>query len=143
MKTLLILMIISFSTIGLENTIEIPPGEAKKHVGEKVKVCGKVVDTRFGETASRQTIISMGGGSPNQPLTIIISSDDRKNFSYKPEQFLKNKAICVNGKVVENNGKTELIVSRQDDIQIDEQEAELEIKANYFDFFNKYFDDKK
>jgi hypothetical protein len=132
---------ISFST-GLENSIEIPPGEAKKHVGEKVKVCGKVVDTRFAETPAKQTVISMGGGSSNQSLTVIINLEDRKNFSYKPEQFLKNKTVCISGKVVENNGRTELIVYRQDDIQIDEDEAEVEIKANYFDFFNKYFDDK-
>ena len=143
MKTLLLLLAISFSTTRLEIFIEIPPAEAKKHIGEKVKVCGKVVDTRFGETASKQTIISMGGGSSNQPLTVIISLDDRKNFSYKPEQFLRNKTVCFSGKVVENNGRTELIVSRQDDIQIDEEEAEVEVKANYFDFFNKYFDDKK
>ena len=143
MKILFILLMISFSTTSFENNIEIPPTEAKKHVGEKVKVCGKVVDARFGETASKQTTISMGGGSSNLPLTVIINFEDRKNFSYKPEQFLKNKTVCISGKVVENNGRTELIVSRQEDIQIDEEEGEVEVKANYFNFFNKYFDDKE
>jgi hypothetical protein len=142
MKTLLIFLMISFSTTSLENPIEIPPGEAKKHLGERVKVCGKVVDARFGETTLKQTIISLGGGSPNQPITVTISLEDRKNFNYKPEHFLKNKAICISGKVVETNGRTELVVSRQDDIQVEEDEPEVEVKANYFDFFNKYFDDK-
>lgn len=139
MKTFLIFLMISFSTTSLENSIEIPPGEAKKHVGEKVKVCGKVVDAKFAETPSRQTVISMGGGQ----LTVIINNEDRKNFNYKPEQFLKNKSVCISGKIVETNGRTEMIISRQDDIQIDEEEVEVEVKANYFDFFNKYFDDKE
>ena len=122
--------------------LEIPPEEAKKHVGENVKVCGKITDAKFFESASKQTVISIG--TSNKPLTVVISFEDRKNFSYKPENFLKNKSVCVSGRVVENNGRTELIVSKQEDIKIEEEdETEVEVKANYFDFFNKYFDDKE
>jgi hypothetical protein len=132
----------SFSTTSLDSYTDIPPGEAKKHIGEKVKVCGKVTDTRFWENSSRQTQISMGGNFLNQQLTIIINLEDRKNFSYKPEVFLRNKSVCVSGKIVENNGRTELIVTKQDDIRIEEEEAEIEIKANDFNIFNKFFNDK-
>ena len=140
MKLTVLLIMFSFSTTDLDGYSAIPPGEAKKHVGEKVKVCGKVTDTKFGDN-SRQTLISMGG-YPNHQLTVIINVEDRKNFSYKPEIFLKNKNVCVTGKVVDNNGRTELFISRQDDIRIEEDEPEFEIRANDFNIFNKFFNDK-
>src|SRR5687767_6452928 len=104
MKSLFILLMLSFTTPPVP--VEIAPEEARKHVGEKVKVCGKISEARFFESASKQTIISMGGTSPS--LNIVISFEDRKKFTYKPEEFLKNKSVCISGKVVDNNGKAEL-----------------------------------
>lgn len=136
MKLLFILLMLTGHNPD-RNPPEVAPDDARKHVGETVKVCGKITDAKFYE-AGKQTLINVGG---SQNLTVKIAFDDRKNFSYKPEHFLRNKAVCITGKVIINNGRIELIISRQEDIKIDEDES-LEIKANDFDFFNKYFDDK-
>ena len=91
--------------------------EAAKHVGEKATVCDKVFSARFFEGGTDQpTLVNMGDAYPNNPFTFVIKGDDRKKFSYRPEEFLVNKQVCVSGEIKDYKGKPEMIVS--DSVQV-------------------------
>lgn len=86
--------------------------EAGKHVGEKATVCDKVFGGRFLENANDQpTLINMGDAYPNNPFTFVIFGADRKKFSYKPEDFLIDKKVCVTGEIKEFHGKPQIVVT--------------------------------
>lgn len=89
------------------------------HVGETVTVCSKVYGTRFLSQSNKQpAFLNMGAAYPNSPLTIVVFGDDRKNFIAPPETMYANKDICVTGVLKEYRGKTEIIVNKQDEIEI-------------------------
>ena len=89
-----------------------PASEAARHIGEKTTICDKVFGGRFMESAKDQpTLINMGDAYPNNPFTFVIFADDRKKFSYKPEDFLVDKKVCVTGEISEFRGKPQVVVS--------------------------------
>ncbi len=90
----------------------IPASEAAKHIGEKITVCDKVFGGRFLENANNQpTLINMGGDYPNNPFSFVIFGDNRKKFSYHPEEFLVNKRVCVTGEISSYRDKPQIVVS--------------------------------
>jgi endonuclease G len=100
---------------GKFNTIQ-----AKYHVGDKVSICGTVVSTKFSEK-SGATFINLDRKFPDQIFTVQIWKDSRVNFSYKPEEFLMNKVICVTGKVEEREGNLVMTISNESQIEIIEE----------------------
>ena len=95
----------------------ITAADASKHIGEKGTVCGKVFGGRYFETANRQpALLNMGAAYPDNPFTFVIFGEDRKKFSYRPEEFLVNKEVCVTGQIVDYKSKPEIVVS--DSVQI-------------------------
>jgi DNA/RNA endonuclease YhcR with UshA esterase domain len=42
----------------------------------------------------------------------------RSNFSYKPEDYLKGKTICVTGTIKEYKGKPQIVVDKEDQIKV-------------------------
>jgi len=93
--------------------------EAGKHVGEKITVCDKVFGGRFLENANDQpTLINMGDAWPNNPFTFVIFGDNRKKFSYKPEDFLVNKQVCVTGEIKTYRDKPQIIVTDTSQVKI-------------------------
>jgi len=93
--------------------------EAAKHVGEKITVCDKVFGGRFLENANDQpTLINMGDAWPNNPFTFVIFGDNRKKFSYKPEDFLVNKQVCVTGEIKTYRDKPQIIVTDTAQVKI-------------------------
>ena len=93
--------------------------EAGKHVGEKITVCDKVFGGRFLENANEQpTLINMGDAWPNNPFTFVIFGDNRKKFSYKPEDFLVNKQVCVTGEIKTYRDKPQIIVTDTAQVKI-------------------------
>ncbi|MEO9023241.1 MAG: hypothetical protein ABI237_18350 [Ginsengibacter sp.] len=89
------------------------------HIGEKVKVCDKVYNTKFlSNSASQITFLNVGAPYPNSPLTVVIMGKDRKNFKQAPEVMYSGKAVCVEGVVKEYKGKSEILVDNEDEITI-------------------------
>ena len=43
------------------------------------------------------TFLNLGASYPDNPLTIVIFCDDRKNFKQPSEEFYENKNVCVTG----------------------------------------------
>ncbi len=97
----------------------IKPEEAAKHVGDSTTVCGKIFGAKFLENSGKQpTLLNMGAAYPDQPLTILIWGSDRKNFSYKPEDKLVDKEVCITGKILLYRDKPEIIVENESQIKL-------------------------
>src|SRR6185436_13428013 len=80
--------------------VEIKLEDINKHVGDSIKVCGKIYGGIYLERSNgTPTFLNVGGNYPNSPLTIVIWSDVRKTFTDKPEEYYKDKEVCVTGKV--------------------------------------------
>lgn len=93
--------------------------DAQKYIGQTVTVCGKIFTARFLEQANKQpTLLNMGAAFPNQPFTVVLFGESRVNFSYKPEEFLNEKEICVTGLVQEYKGKPQMIITKEADVKV-------------------------
>lgn len=98
---------------------QISAEEASKKVGDSVTVCGKIFGGRFFETsAGCPTLLNMGAAFPASPLTIMIPGDVRIKMGYAPEQQLKDKNVCVKGKVILFKGKPEIVVHNISQLEI-------------------------
>jgi DNA/RNA endonuclease YhcR with UshA esterase domain len=86
------------------------------HIGEKVTVCSEVFGVK---SLDKVTFINAGAKYPNAPLTIVIFAKDLPNFKDTPEKLYGNQKICVTGVVKEYKGKTEINVSKPEDIVVD------------------------
>lgn len=95
----------------------IPATEVSKHIGENGTVCGKVYGGKF-LGPKGPTFINMGAPYPQSPFTVVIFNADRANFSYKPEDYLDGKEICVTGLIKEYKGKAEIVVTKEAQIVI-------------------------
>ena len=88
------------------------PEDAAKHIGETVKVCGKVFGGRFFETSKdAPTLLNVGAAFPASPFTIMIPKDVRIKMGTTPEIELKDKNVCVTGKVILFKEKPEIIIN--------------------------------
>ncbi len=95
--------------------------EAPKHVGEMVKVCTKIYGGKYIESSKAPTLLNAGADYPDNPLTLVIWSDKRANFKNPPEVFYKGKDVCVTGKVQLYKGKPEIVVTAEEQIQLNNE----------------------
>lgn len=94
------------------------PEEAAKRVGDSITVCGKIYGGRYFETSNGSpTLLNMGAAYPASPLTIMIPGDVRSKLGYIPEADLKDKDICVHGRVILFKDKPEIVVYDVSQIQ--------------------------
>ena len=94
----------------------ITPDQAAAHIGEQVTVCGKVYGTKLLDNGP--AFLNMGGVYPNNPLTAVVMFNKRGNFSYKPEEYLKGKTICIGGVVKDYKRKPEIVVNKEWKIKV-------------------------
>lgn len=98
---------------------KITPAEVNKHIGDSVIVCGKIYGGKFLDAAKNQpTFLNMGAVYPNQLLTIVIWGNTRKLFSYKPEEHLKDKTVCVTGKIEVFKEKPQIVITQVSQLQV-------------------------
>lgn len=116
-KIFTLIAFIGFAQFGFAQSLS--PEDAAKHVGETVKVCGKIFGGRFFETSTNcPTLLNMGAAFPASLLTIMITLDVRTKLGYMPEQELKEKNICVTGKVEMFKGKPEIVVNDVSQLEV-------------------------
>lgn len=85
--------------------------QAEKKVGDSIKVCDKIYGGRFFETSKGSpTLLNMGAAYPASPLTIMIPGEVRIKMGYAPELQLKDKNVCVMGRVILFKEKPEIII---------------------------------
>lgn len=97
----------------------IPTQQANYFIGTECNVCGKVVATRYNKNSDAGiTYINFDEQYPNSPFTAVVFGKDRINFTYEPELYLKDKLICVRGKVELHKGKPQIIVNSEKQFSI-------------------------
>ena len=93
--------------------------QAARNVGDSIKVCDKIFGGRFFETSKGSpTLLNMGATYPTSPITIMIPGDVRIKMGYAPEQQLKDKNVCVIGRVILFKEKPEIIIYNISQIQV-------------------------
>lgn len=112
--------LLSFIAIaGLASAQTFTPEEGAKHVGDSIRVCGKIYGGRFFETSNGSpTLLNMGAAFPASPLTIMIPGNVRSKFNYMPEAQLKDKNVCVRGRVTLFKDRPEIIIYDSSQLEI-------------------------
>ncbi len=92
--------------------------QAKKFIdsGTKVTICGTVVSAF--KSRKGNIFLNIDKKFPNQIFTVTIFSSNVVNFSYDPSVYLKDKKICVKGKISEFNGTPSMIVENENQIKL-------------------------
>ena len=117
-KTLFILFLAFIGyTAQAQTTDSIPATKASEHLGETLKIYGTVSGGRYFEN-SNTTLINVDGVYPNSALTLFIKGDVRSQFSYKPEEFLKDKKILISGTIINYKDKPEVVITSPDQIKV-------------------------
>jgi len=116
----LLFVAISFFSSAQKRTIIFPDGNDNDIQMVKPDAQGdKVYGGRFFETSNGSpTLLNMGAVYPASPITIMIPGDVRAKMGYAPELQLKDKNVCVLGKVILFKEKPEIIVYNISQIQV-------------------------
>ncbi len=83
---------------------------------KKITVCGTVVSTH--KSRKGNTFLNLDKSFPNQVFSVTIWESDHVNFSYEPSVFLKDKKVCVTGKVGEYQGIPSMYLKHERNIQL-------------------------
>lgn len=96
----------------------VTPTDAANYEGKTVTVCAKVMGTHITKGEKKVIYLNLEKAYPNNPFTVVIFESGADNFDYNPLEFLKNKNICVFGKISFYKDKPQIIVSKQSQITI-------------------------
>lgn len=117
-KLCLVLFVLSFSIISYAQK-EIKVEDAKDNVGDTVKICTKIFDSNYEENSKGSpTYLYTSAHNPNATLTFVIWGEKRKYFDYKPEKDLKEREVCVTGKIELLKDKPIIVIEKQSQIDI-------------------------
>jgi hypothetical protein len=90
---------------------ELRAEDAARHVGETATVCGVVASAKFdAQLQSQPTFLDFTKPYPDQVFTAVIFGADRAKFG-TPETSLSGKQVCVSGKIHNQHGMPEIILS--------------------------------
>lgn len=91
---------------------------AKQWMGQnaEIYVCGTVVGARLSRAGN--VLINLDKQFPNQVFTLFVKKEHIINFNYNLTEVLRNKVICVKGKVINQGGTPTLYLQNQNDLQI-------------------------
>jgi TonB family protein len=98
---------------------DINVSDIAKHVGDSVRFCSKVYNSRYYESSpNKPTVLDVNDNYSNQFLNIVIWQQDRRNFSNAPESLYNKKDICVSGVVELINNKHQIVVRNRNQIVV-------------------------
>ena len=118
MKKLLILFIsICVTQISFSQTV--PLDSVTNYEGKTITVCSKVQSTFLTKGDKKTTYINFGNPYPNTTFTVVIFEGDLPNFKNTPSEYLKDKSVCITGKVKIYKGKPEMIVNKEEQIKVE------------------------
>lgn len=91
---------------------------AKQWIGQnqEVSVCGTVVGARLSRAGN--VLINLDKQFPNQVFTVFVKKEDIINFNYDLTEVLKNKVICVKGKVMNQGGTPTMYIENQNALSV-------------------------
>lgn len=91
---------------------------AKQWMGQnqEISVCGTVVGARLSKAGN--VLINLDKQFPNQVFTVFVKKEDIVNFNYDLTEVLKNKVICVKGKIINQGGTPTMYIENQNALSI-------------------------
>ncbi|MDP3468263.1 MAG: hypothetical protein Q8S11_08000 [Daejeonella sp.] len=101
---LLLIGIASFAQTKIATT------DAWKHIGDSVLIQDQVYSVKVLDNG--MTMLNLGGNFPNHLLVVMIPAKLNALFPGKPDDVNGN-IITITGKLINYNGKPEIIVSNQ------------------------------
>jgi len=98
----------------------VPWYEAQDHIGERITICGSVVDATWASGSNgKPTFLNLGEPYPDPDrFTVVIWIQYRTNFPQSPENYYLGTTICVTGLVTEYAGIPEIEARSPSDIEI-------------------------
>jgi hypothetical protein len=119
MKCFLTLMFIAIASISYSQVEIKSASELKDHVGDSVKYCGKVATARLMDRMTNApAFLNIDQAYPNQTLTVVVWSNDRKNFTEKPEKFYLDKNVCIYGKLEKYKDQLQIVIHSEQQLVI-------------------------
>ena len=119
MKSFSILIIALFFTSTVFGQKEIKVEEARDNVGDTVKICTKIFGAIVNDNSKGDgTYLFAGGNYPDASLTLLIRNENRRFFDYKPEKDLKDRTVCITGRIELVKDKPQIFISKQSQIEI-------------------------
>lgn len=97
-KIVLFITSICLSHISFSQTV--PLDSVQFYVGKSITVCSKVQGIFVTKGEKKTTYINFGKPYPNNSFTAVIFASDSANFKYNLSVYLKDKMVCITGKVV-------------------------------------------
>jgi hypothetical protein len=95
---------------------KLTPAEAKQHIGETATVCGVVASGRYSWARGKPTFLDIDKAYPQQIVTVVIWGENRAKFG-APERDLRDKRVCVTGRIEQYPGKPEIVASEPKQIE--------------------------
>ena len=87
--------------------------------GKKIGVYSKVQCTFLTKGEKKTTCQSFVKPSPNANFTAVIIEGDVAKFKYTPAEFLKDKNICITGKVTNYKDKLQMIIESEEQVKVE------------------------
>jgi len=94
---------------------QIAIADISKYFGHLVTVCDSVYSIKF---LPHLTFVNVGGDYPNQKITLVFYKHDLYLLNIEPDKLYQGKRICVKGKVIQYEGKPQIVIKSLKQIQI-------------------------
>lgn len=96
----------------------IRPEDAHKYIGQVKTVCGTVASKKYAEDSrGKPTSLNLNKEWPYHIFTVVIWGSHRHKFG-RPEEFYKDKRICVTGKISTYDGKPQIEIREKSQITV-------------------------
>ncbi len=118
MKPIYIWIFILCGTISAQENLE--NVDLSKYVNKEVQYCDFVYGSFVTKGEKPVILLNLGADYPDAKLVVAIYQSDWENFDYKPEEFLKEKTICIKGKLVLYKDKPQIVVKNSKQITVKE-----------------------
>jgi hypothetical protein len=116
-RTCFLAIILAIGCAASAQVKTIKPEEVDAHIGDSVRICAKVMSSRYYvQLEGKPTVFYFGNLYPKHSFSVIIWQKDRKNFKQPVELAYGDGDLCMKGKLVLVDGKPQLEVSSPDQI---------------------------
>ncbi|MCB8999038.1 MAG: hypothetical protein H6540_03075 [Bacteroidales bacterium] len=90
--------------------------DADRFIGDVARIYGRVDEVWY-ERQSDNYYLYFGAPYPYQDFTVILSGNDARRFSYRPERYFTNRNLVVTGLVSMWDGKPEMLIKRKSQVE--------------------------
>jgi len=93
--------------------------DVSKHIGDTVRVEGKIFDAKtFPDNPKARTLLNLGGDFPNQTLSIAVFPSYKSDVIVMPTEDNKGDIAIVIGKIELYKGKPQIAVRTPEGLRI-------------------------